>query len=189
MDTQSTIILAACGIFAVILMVLALGGLIMYRMLRFNVVNALMGWFMRGDDKETPVDPYASQQIRHRADELRAKAEALDFDQAVAQYQRTQPQDVQITGAPQVAPNPPLEERPISTSSPIGGRYRRVSGADGSSTSEIPDPPSGFTRVPDVQPLPPSPNVRPLRKPRREVNPDEIFGGVLDEDGDGTIDF
>ncbi len=171
MDAQSTLILAVCGIFAAILGVMLIGAFMMYRLLRINVVNALMGWFMRGDDSRVPEDPYASQTVRRRADDLRARADALDFDKAVQQYQRTAPPDIAVTGTPQVAPTPPLEERPINPTSPIE-RGRRVSGGDSPTSVEFPPPPN-----------------RPLRKSRRDPNPDEVFGGMLDDDGDGTIDF
>ena len=185
MDTSTTLILAACGLLAVVMFVLLLGAFLMYRMLRFNVVNALMGWFMRGDDSRIPEDPYATQEVRRRADQFRAKAEALDFDKTVQQYQRTQPPDITVTGSAQVAPAPKLEERPINTSSPLGGRIGRDGRVTGGTPGQVTDgdAPGGFLELPDA------PTNRPLRKPRREPNPDEIFGGMLDEDGDGTIDF
>jgi hypothetical protein len=174
MDAQTTIILAICGVLGVVGLVMVLGALLMYRMLRFNVVNALMGWFMRGDDSTTHEEPISAQTSRRRADDLRARAEALDFDKAVQQYQRKQPDNVTITGSPQVAPSPEIEERPINTSSPIDGRSHRVTKNDA---------PGGFSELPAPN------NTRPLRKRRRDPNPDEIFGGMLDDDGDGSVDF
>lgn len=197
MDANTALVLAGCGLLVVIGGLILLGAFVMYKLLRINVVSALLGWFMRGDDDRVPEQPYSAQLAPHRrADELRAKAAALDFDEAVAQYQRQPNPDVNVTGTPQVAQDAGLEDRPMNTSSPItgrimrDGRFRRVTGGTpGRKVDqdfrrvEGGDPPGGYAE------LPPPPASSPLRSRRRDRNEDEIFGGKLDEDGDGTLDF
>ena len=49
---------------------------------------------------------------------------------------------------------------------------------------------ANLDRQPDQSPFDSDPpSAPPLRKRRRDRNEDELFGGLLDEDGDGGVDF
>jgi hypothetical protein len=151
MNDVSPVLLAVCGFLIVALGLIIVGGLLMYRFLRFNVFSMAMGYFMRHQGDELESDPQITP--IQRSHNLRAKAEALDFDAALARHSK----EAQVSPAPETQPkagvaNPFEGFKPSDSTSNANGAKRRK---------------------------------------RRDSNEkeDEIFGGMLDEDGDGDIDF
>jgi hypothetical protein len=122
----------------------------MYRLLRFNIFGMAMGYFMRhqGDDLESDPQIVPMQ----RSHNLRTKAEALDFDAAIARHSKeVHTPTTQEEAKPQVSAADTFEGfKPSDYTSSTNGTSRRR---------------------------------------RRDGNEDEIFGGMLDDDGDGDIDF
>ncbi len=93
---------------------------------------------------------------RRRRVDLRARAQSVDFDSALAS---ARPDDLTV---PPVA-TPPTAFTPQAS------------------------PPDAYPAQTDSLP-PADPNL-PWRKGRRRGNEDEIYGGMLDRDGDGEVDF
>ncbi len=153
MQDNTLIILGLCGVALVCTVV---GALLFHWITRsigrffiIGLVRRLIGGVDDYTNDDETVRPYTAQGA-HR--DLRAEAQSLDFDSAVARYR----------GAPVPPTNP----------------------ADASAQSL---PPS------DTQPtLGPTPPLRSRRRTRRgesDENLDEVFGGMLDSDGDGDVDF
>ncbi len=149
MNDVSPVLLAVCGVLIVALGLLIVGGFLMYRFLRFNIFSMAMGYFMKhqGDSLESDPQILPSQ----RSHNLRAKAESLDFDAAIARHSKD----------PQAAPT-----------------------TEAKAQTNVPDVFEGF-KPSDYA----SRSNGTGKKRRRDGNEDEIFGGMLDEDGDGSIDF
>lgn len=147
MNDISPVLLAVCGVLIVVLGLMTVGGLLMYRFLRFNIFSMAMGYFMRHQGDEVESKPQTAPV--QRSHNLRAKAEALDFDAAVARHSK----DAQTSPVP----------RPKATSTDTFEGFK----------------PADYT----------SRTNGTSKKRRRDGNEDEIFGGMLDEDGDGDVDF
>jgi len=147
MNDISPVLLAVCGILIVALGLILVGGLLMYRFLRFNIFSMAMGYFMKNQGGELESDPQIVPM--QRSHNLRAKAEALDFDAAVARHSK---------------------EAQLST--------------EAKPTASAAEPFEGFKPADYT----PSTNGTSKRR-RRDANEDEIFGGMLDDDGDGDVDY
>jgi hypothetical protein len=149
MSDISPVLLAVCGVLMVAVGLIIVGGLLMYRLLRFNIFGMAMGYFMKHQGDELESDPQIAPV--QRSHNLRAKAEALDFDAALARHNK----DAQTS---------PVTEAKAQTSLPDA--------FEGFKPSDYTSRTNGASK-----------------KRRRDGNEDEIFGGMLDEDGDGDIDF
>jgi hypothetical protein len=147
MNEISPVLLAVCGFLIVALGLIIVGGLLMYRFLRFNIFSMAMGYFMRHQGDEVEADPQIVPV--QRSHNLRAKAEALDFDAAVARHSK----DTQTSPV----------SKPKATSADAFEGFK----------------PADYT----------SRTNGTSKRRRRDGNEDEIFGGMLDEDGDGDVDF
>lgn len=115
----------------------------------FGGIGAIFGAISAGEDGEPET---TARRARRSRPDLRARAEALDFDSAVARHssENTPPAAAQSAAPrPLADPATPPETRSL-TQSPFGSSRRRQ---------------------------------------RTNEDEDEIFGGLLDEDGDGSIDF
>lgn len=140
-STYTLLLTVACGLGLLCLVGLGIG---------LAVVSGAMGaglrLFSRGS---APTAPRPAAPRRERAD-LRAKAESVDFDAALARH-----------SAQDAPPGPP----------------------------PLPGPPPG---PPDLGPLPPASahrRARPAPRAGDDYSDDEIFGGILDDDGDGYPDL
>jgi hypothetical protein len=115
----------------------------------FNGIGGIFGVLSTGEDDEPEATAHsADRRGRRSRQDLRARAQELDFGSAVARHtgESTPPAAAQSTGT---APREP------------------------------------GTRLPTYQPT----GSQRLRGHREEEDEDEIFGGFLDDDGDGTVDF
>jgi hypothetical protein len=151
MNDISPILLAVCGILIIALGLIVVGGLLMYRFLRFNIFRMAMGYFMQHQGDALESDPQIAPM--QRSHNLRAKAEALDFDAALARHSKD-------------PHSPSTQEAKPQTSA-----------AD------------AFEGFKSADHVPSANGTGASKRRRRDRNEDEIFGGMLDEDGDGDIDF
>lgn len=150
MDNISPVLLAACGFLVVCLGLVVVGALLMYRLLRVNIFSMAMGIFMRPSADEPVSAPIVSR--KQEDHDLRAKAQALDFDAAVARYRND--------------PDTPAAQ------TETGFQSQKVDDFEGFKPAD---------HIPD--------NDSTSRRRRRDRNEDEVFGGYLDADGDGDVDF
>lgn len=149
MNDISPVLLAVCGILIVAVGLMVVGGFLMYRFLRFNIFKMAMGYFMQHQGDSLESDPQIVPM--QRSHNLRAKAEALDFDAAVARHSKG-------------GHSPTTQEvKPQASAADTFEGFK----------------PADYTA---------SKNGTSKRR-RRDRNEDEIFGGMLDEDGDGDVDF
>lgn len=189
MGDLGNILLAVCGI---ALLCTCGVGLVFILALRVMGRSALMAFmpllisFMnnrrnRNDDDNDDLDrPRAQSRGRPSADSLRSRAQSLDFDSRSqdsfsAQSGQLPPPPSDLSrnrfggqGANQPPSSRPLPGRPIDDN-PLGPVD--VPSLRGRSRGGLPDDPP--------------------RRPRRDsnANDDEVFGGMLDDDGDGNPDF
>lgn len=196
MNEWSGLILALC-IGAVVL--LGVGAVVLFLVVRFagalvpDWLGSLTEIFGSRDDE--PTSTYRPRTTTRRPN-LKSKAQALDFDAALARHRHDDTplpaDDIDVKAA---SINP--DQFGVNPGSPISGRimrdgrYRRVTGGTpGRERDQDFRRPEGSD--PSVKPnIPPLPdNNPPIRRKRRDNRKqDEIFGGMLDEDGDGDIDF
>lgn len=168
---------------------LVCGGLIMLAIyMGFRYVGGGLPGFlgdMLGNEKDVPT----LDKGRARPN-LRAQAESLDFDAALARHANENPN---------LSPDAPeynAETFDVDSSSPISGRrmrdgrYRRVTGGTPGREKD-----QDFRRVEGDNPLPSDKDLprtdSPIRRRRRSrgSRDDEIFGGYLDNEGDGEVDY
>lgn len=151
------ILVAVCGLSLVCVGTFAVVAFIVVRTTgvrlwdAFSGIGGIFGVLSAGEDDEPELSAYsdsAEQRGRHSRQSLRARAQELDFDAAIARHigEDTPPAAAQSSAA---APREP------------------------------------GTRLPTYRPT----SNRRLRTQQDEDNEDEIFGGFLDDDGDGTVDF
>lgn len=114
----------------------------------FSGIGGVFGVLNSGEDDEPELaNRSAARRDRRSRADLRARAQALDFDSAVARH----------------------SEEPASPTALSADTPPRQPG----------------TRLPTERPL----GGASQRRRRAEGDEDEIFGGFLDDDGDGSIDF
>lgn len=141
MDQSTGLLSGLCGLGIVCSGLLLVGLFVAIRLTGRGLLPLLSMLLSRRGDRETD----ASVVLPRRRIDLRARAQSVDFDTALAAASR----DDRIT------PPPAPPDVSAQTSS-----------------------------------LPPADADRPwLKGRRRPRNEDEIFGGMLDRDGDGDIDF
>ncbi len=189
---DATTIAVICGFGLLCTVLLLVGGFVVLRFSGLNlgaIVDTISG---ASDSDPEDVEPERSRAGRRS---LREKASDLDFDSAVAKYQGAPP----AAGAPQGSRAQSLAER--YKSSDPGGAF----GAQSAPPSA--PPPAGqpgYTPLrgsgqfggqrdenfvnydEDRRPLSPG-SPSGLRR-RRGSRDDEVYGGMLDEDGDGNVD-
>jgi len=196
MQDNAPVIIAACGLATVCVGIFLVGAFLVLRFLgadMFSFVRGLPG-LAREERGKVNVES-VQRQSRDRGD-LRARAQSLDFDAAVAQYNDPQnPPQSGTFGAQSAPQNAPLSSGRPRTSSPTGpsGPSGSPSGwttAGGSGLDEnaAPSEDNPFGDVPRPNLRDRTSGPRP-KKRRRNGNDDEIFGGMLDGDGDGSVDF
>ncbi|MBZ0300568.1 MAG: LysE family translocator [Anaerolineae bacterium] len=189
MDSTVLLLLAVCAVGIVILGVLLVFGLGFLRRWAPQLLQVLggAGAVFASEEPRNKVDPLLGN---HRRTNLRSKAEALDFDAALPRYRDTDVPPPADVSAQQVDTSP----FDLNTKSPVSGRimrdgrYRRVTGGTPDREQD-----QDFRRVDggdspfEAPNLPDTNHAR--RRRRRDRNQDELFGGQLDEDGDGELDF
>jgi len=153
MQDNTLIILGLCG---VALVCAVIGALIFHWITRsigrffvIGLVRRLIGGVDDYTNDDETVRPYTAQ---HAHRDLRAEAQSLDFDSAVARYRG----------------------EPVSPTNP----------SDASAQSLPP-----ANSQPTLGPTPPLRSRRQRRRNEHEDSLDEVFGGMLDADGDGDIDM
>jgi hypothetical protein len=154
MQDNTLLILGFCGA-AIVFM--AVGAFLFFWITRslnrffiVGLVRRLIGGVDDYTDDNELTAAYLNQRPRP---DLRAQAQSLDFDSAVARHR----------GEP-VPPTQPVDASAQST------------------------PTQNTVPTPDTS----APPLRSRRRPRRQPkddNLDEVFGGMLDNDGDGDVDF
>ncbi len=156
MQDNTLIILGICG---VALVFMAIGAFMFFwitRSLNRFFIVGLVRRLIGGVDDYTSNDDEAigtATVPRHQRRDLRAKAQSLDFDSAVARHRG----------------------EPVPPTQPVDASAQSV-------------PSQNTTPTADAN----SPSLRSQRRRRRDANDDaldEVFGGMLDTDGDGDIDF
>ncbi len=192
MNDVLLLVLGVCGAVLVIGLVLLVLGFTVFRSLipgLLDMVNNAGGIF----ESDEPA-PRTSSRTGSRRARLRKPPEPLDFEAALARHRNEPPPAGKVTIEAQHIDS---NRFGVNTSTPISGRimrdgrYRRVTGGTPGRERD-----QDFRRVdgsgPSVQAdLPPAPKPERLRRRKRRDtrNEDEIFGGMLDEDGDGNLDF
>ena len=195
MNESTALILSIC---ALLLVGGGLALLVTFVVLRFGVrwmrglpggAMGMFSGFLR--EKEDDSASYQAQS-KPRRPNLNNVAADLDFDAAVARHAGDQkppdPDDPPM--AQRLDTNPPNIQSSVSGRIMRDGRYRRVTGETPGREKD-----QDFRRVGDDKPLdfeddlPPARPLRRKRRNRRDSNQDELFGGMLDEDGDGDLDF
>lgn len=165
MDSATLLVLGAGGlaIVCVVVLLVAGGSLVSFFRLNFlsGLATALSGFLGRGND-ELIDDELLEAPARPPRNRIREIAQSTDFDEALARHQAT--------------PNAPNPLGPPSGQTPPQSPFANTG------------PQDPFPAQPDDSPFPPL-EGRTRRPTRRGRNEDEIFGGYLDEDGDGEIDF
>ncbi len=169
MDILPVVLLAVCGV----AVVLGFLGLLAFGVLRQHapkLMELLGGAGAMLGDIEPPPNVKAQQTYQRRKPNLRQKAEALDFNSALA---HTQLDNQSVRKPATTNPTAP----PWSTSGTPGA----------SSQSASQNPP---TLAPPTDTTFDTSKVSSLRRrKRRDRNQDEIFANKLDEDGDEWMDF
>lgn len=162
MEILPVVLLAVCGV-ALILGFLALLAFGVLRQHAPKLMEILGGAGAMLGDVEPPPNVQAQQTYRRRRPNLRQKAEALDFNSALAHNQ------LDSQAAPRPRATPPWPTTPGATSL--------------TRPSDPPplDPPPDTTFD--------NSRVSALRRRRRDRNQDELFANKLDEDGDEWLDF
>lgn len=161
------VVLAVCAIGLVGIGLVVVVGFTVLRRWAPQLMGLLGGAESILGNQEPTNLPKPGESTRRRTN-LRDKAASLDFDSALARHQQTPippSTSVQVQRAtPASAPR--VEQNPFSNGTRPGQPF-------GQATTS----PFGDDSIP------------PLRRKRRDRNQDEIFGGKLDEDGDGDLDF
>lgn len=93
-DNNTLIILGVCGVTAVISAVIILAALLLLRIMRFSVFGIVRGFIEPllsppGENPSAPPEAYLTRSPH----DLKAKAQELDFDAAVAKYRSEEPQE------------------------------------------------------------------------------------------------
>ena len=190
------LLLAICAFAVVAVGLVAIVGFVIIRFvlrgvggLPTEIFGALGG--ILGDENAESANFQASRARRRSSGGLRDMAVDLDFDAAVARHasdaDAATPDPDHSVSDERLSPSPVKTQSPISGRIMRDGRYRRVTGGTPGREKD-----QDFRRVGDERPLPDfdMPEVeKPLRRKRRDRNQDELFGGMLDEDGDGDLDF
>lgn len=164
--------LPICGLGIICLGVVAVGAFLFLRSTGLNfgsIIDVVTGGGSSdNDDDDEVLVP------RRKKTNLRARADALDFDASVQKYTSSASS---ASGKPNLAarykatgldaapppPNQPLAPLGGASSSPRLGNFERDNSSDEQSLR------------------------RGLR--RRDRSDDEVFGGMLDDEGDGIIDY
>lgn len=189
MGDLGNILLAVCGVVALCTCSLGLIFILALRVLGRSALMAFMPLLisfmnnrgLRNDDDDDVITPRAQSRGRPSADSLRSRAQSLDFD--------SRDQD-SYSAQSGTLPPPPSDlsrnrfggqgaNQPPSGSRPLPGR-------------PLDDNPLGPVDVPSLRGR--SRGISPDEPPRRarrgsNANDDEVFGGMLDDDGDGHPDF
>lgn len=207
----SNTVLAVCGVVCLCGGGLAFVGFFAFRYVvgggifsALSHLGALFDNFKQDDDDQLDDPVHRIHTIRHsRPSDMKARAkQSFDFDAQVAEQLKQQGKNRDFDS--QVSPNPPqtsskpqstADNRPTSDNTPASSLGKRRLGArdrynsrDDMLPDEV-DPPEidlGPMNLPDEANIKWQKN-RPGRDRRRDRNrtDDEIFGGILDEDGDG----
>jgi hypothetical protein len=202
MQDNAPVIIAACGLATVCVGIFLVGSFLVVRFLGADLFSFIRGLPGLAKEERGNVNVEAAQrQARDRGD-LRARAQSLDFDAAVAQYDPQNSQQGGTFGAQSAPRNAPPTSAPLSSgsrrpsapSSPsgtasgwttAGGNSLDDNTGSGSEDNPFGDVPRRRLRGDSRT----SANDPRLKKRRRSGNDDEIFGGMLDDDGDGSVDF
>lgn len=198
MNDTTGLLLSVCALLLVggglVALVILVGVRLGWRWLRGLPAGAVgaLGGMVRDEMDDVDSPAYRTQSAKRRAG-LKGVAADLDFDAAVARHAKDQippdPDDPPM--AQRLNTNPPSIESPVTGRIMRDGRYRRMTGGTPGREQD-----QDFRRVGDEEPLtdfkddlPPARPLRNKRRKRRDRNQDELFGGMLDEDGDGDLDF
>jgi hypothetical protein len=154
MQDNTLIILGLCGI---ALVFMAIGAFLFFWITRslnrffiVGLVRRLIGGVDEYTDNDEAIGSYVTSRQRR---DLRARAQSLDFDSAVARHRG----------------EPVLPTQPV----------------DASAQSTLPQNTLPTT---DAS-APPLRSQRRRRRDSKDDSLDEVFGGMLDTDGDGDVDF
>ena len=189
MQDNAPVIIAACGLATICVGVFVIGAFFVLRFLGADLFSFIRGLPGLAREERGNVNVEAvKNQARDRSG-LKARAQSLDFDAAVAQYDNPQGSPQSGTfGAQSAPPSAPLSSGRPRTSSPSSpsGTSSGWTTAGGRSADDNPfgDVPRRSLRGTDR-----TSSNDPRLKKRRSGNDDEIFGGMLDDDGDGSVDF
>lgn len=179
LDANTGLILGACGLGIVCFGLIAVMLFVVLRLTGRGYMEFLSIFTPSKEDKDEP------NYVARRRPDLRHIAQGADFDAAIAKNV------VNDELRPPASSGFPAQSAPFSSGTPVPF-------AQGTPPPAF-TPPS-FTDQPSAPAdpgLPPATprlrNVDPLNRPRRnrindQYSDDEIFGGLLDEDGDGQID-
>ena len=204
MNEALILLIAACGLAIVVVGLLVFGAYYLFRRVGLNPFGLLGGLnqiWNNGDEGESVSYSAQTQQRPSYRRRLHDQVDSLDFDAAVERHRQQDP-DVHHSN-PQMPDTPGLNASrfDVDSTSPINGRimrdgrYRRVTGGTPGREQD-----QDFRRVEGSNfelDLPPDTTSNrgkfgsngSLRRKRRDRNEDELFGGMLDEDGDGDLDF
>ncbi len=169
-------ILAACGFGILCVGLIVVGVLVAVRLLGGGLMDNLgfLGDMLGGETNDYTALP--RQRGRGQRPNFRERAQMVDFDAQVASKRQQNPPaalkgDSQSLERRSAAPNEGFQ--------PLGG-----SPPPPPASTNPPAVDLGTNTYPDKYD---SPRLGARR--RRDRNQDEVFGGMLDEDGDGELDF
>ena len=203
MNDTTSLLLSVCAVLVVVGGLLALGAFLVLRFLARRTRGLPVGAFGALGSafrSESAADVDAPVSGQHHRVNLRDLASGVDFDAALARQSDSNP-TANVSAQQAQPPQPDLKRGAINSgqvlrsghteperppdSKPVSPRRPDDLGLDG-----------GFQRIggdslPSDFDTPPEPPLRRRRR-RGDLNnehEDEIFGGMLDEDGDGEVDF
>jgi hypothetical protein len=80
-------LIAFCALAALVMVLFAFGSILLTRFSRRTLLFPILSTMLRSDDgDDVDVEPFLAQDAHATTKEMRAKAEALDFDVALAKY-------------------------------------------------------------------------------------------------------
>ena len=176
MNDLMPVLLAVCGLGFLCVGLIVVGVLAAVRLMGGGLLDNLgfLGDFLGGETDDYTAPP--RQRGRGQRPDFRQRAQMLDFDQAVASKRQQNPPaalkgDSQSVQRPGAAPNDGFQ--------PLGGSRPQPP-----ASTDRPEIDLGTNTYPGKYDTP-----RLGARRRRDRNQDEVFGGMLDEDGDGDLDF
>ena len=199
MNETLPLLLSVCALLVVIGGLIIVGGFLVLRFftrgvggLPLGILGGLIGAVREvlGGDEEVEEDEPLPR--RHR-EPPPPQVLDLDFEAAVARHaqDKTPPPNPDDPATAQGANiHLPNIQSPVMGRTMRDGRYRRVTGGTPGREKDEDFRRAGDTPLPDFDlGAPPERPLRQRRRKRRDHNEDELFGGMLDEDGDGDLDF
>jgi hypothetical protein len=185
---NTLLILSVCGIAAVVAAVLILAALLLLRVMRWSIFGIVQGFIQPLlSPPSEQVSPPAEAYISRSPLDLKAKAQQLDFDEAVAKYRADE--NLEPGFKPAIEPAAPTSiDAQLANASP--SPLTPASPTPLSPTTPAPfDAPIPPENTQNTTPLAPGPSPLAQRRAKRDRSEDEIFGGFMDINGDGDEDF